>query len=111
MKSALLIGAGILVAAAVLFVVVQGDDLFAQDGPGPGGRGPGGRGGFPGMQRRGGGGVAMTTIGKHLYIVSGTTLFKVDPHEMKIVKTLELRAEGDDRPERGDQRGPGRKGW
>jgi hypothetical protein len=111
MQKAMWIAGGILIAAAGLFLVFESADLFAQEGP-PGGGGPGGRGGFPGRMSRmgGGGGAAMTVVGTHLFVFSGNTLFKVDPVKMEIVKTLELKPEGQDRP-KDDRRGSGRRGW
>lgn len=96
-------------ALALALALAAGSDLFAQDGP-FGGDGPGGRG-MPRMPRMGGGGgVAMTTLGKYLYVVNGSTLFKVDPDEMKVVKQLELKSDRPDMPG-GDDKGAGRKGW
>lgn len=112
MNKAVWIGAGVVMALAAALLVFQGHDLFAQDGPGgPGGPGgPMGPGrGFPGMGRMGG--TAMTAMGSHLFVLSGGTLYKVDPEKMKVAGTLDLRPEGDDRPGRDDGPGSGRKGW
>ena len=44
--------------------------------------------GMPGMM---GGGSAMVVFERNIYVLSGNTLFKVDPNDMKVMKELQLR--------------------
>jgi hypothetical protein len=41
-----------------------------------------------------GGGAAMAVFERHIYVLSGNTLYKVDPADMKVVKELQLRRPG-----------------
>lgn len=108
MKTACWVIAGIFLASLAALLVFQGTHLFAQD---PWGGGPGGpdgpRGGQPRMMPRIGGGQAMTSVGKHVFITSGTLLIKVDSETMTVVKTLDLPApKMDDRgPREGERKG------
>lgn len=53
--------------------------------------GPRQMGGMPGMA---GGGAAMVVFERHIYVLSGSTLYKVDPLDMKVMKELQLRRLG-----------------
>lgn len=93
MKKVVLIGAGILVLAAAIFVVLDTQVLAQDGGPwGGGGRRPGG--GRMGMSR--GGGSAMTVVGSHIFVLQGNMLYKIDPGSMKILKTLEIKPPRDE---------------
>ena len=102
--------AGVVVGAAAVLLALNAGEIMAQDGPW-GGDGPG-RGFPPRMPRALGGGSAMVTLGKYIFVLQGQTLFKIDPAELKVVKTLTLKPERPERPERDDRRNrSGRKGW
>lgn len=111
-KTVVIIAAGLMAVALAAFLVVQADGLFAQEpGGGQGGQGGpgGGQGGGMGrggdrMPRGGGGGAAMTVMGKYVFIATGRSLIKVDGEAMTIVKTLELpSSRSEDRPREGEK--------
>jgi hypothetical protein len=113
-KTVCWIGAGILVAALAALLVFQGSHLFAQDPwggqGGQGGQDGPGRGGPQRMMPRMGGASAMTSVGKFVFVTSGSTLIKVDGETMTVVKTLELPSpKPEDRPPREGEKGE--KGW
>jgi hypothetical protein len=77
----------------------RSSQVSAQDGPPRDAQraGPGGGGGGGADQRRpfmGGGGMmapgSMVTMGKHIFVLVGGTLYKIDPETMEVVKTLEV---------------------
>lgn len=82
-------------ALAALFVLTVGGSyyLWAQMGGGgrPGQQQMGGMNRQMGMMPGGMGGAAMVVYGKHIFVLSGPTLTKIDPVGMKVEGELTLK--------------------
>lgn len=99
MKKIALGVAGVVGLALGLALLAPGTPLAAgQEPPTP--QQPRQGGPEEGMMRRPfagmmGGTGSMVALDKHLYILMGATLYKIDPEKMEIVKKLELVQPGD----------------
>lgn len=97
--------AGLLLLGGGYYLRAQMDTNM--DDPRPQGQGPMGgmnrpmMGMMPGMT----GGGAMVVFEKHIYVLSGPTLYKINPAEMKVVAELRLRKPPAGRPGRQDDMG------
>jgi len=93
-------------ASGLALLVPRSPEAVAQDTPQPpprqGGPEEGGmRRPFMGM---GQGQGSMVALDKHLYVLMGATVYKIDPEKMEVVKKLELVQPGEMRRSAG---GPG----
>ena len=92
-KTMIAVMAAFLVAGGAYYLRAQMDtsmdDPRRQDERQAGG--PRQMAGMPGMMN---GGAAMAVFERHIYVLSGGTLYKVDPLDMKVMKELQLRRPG-----------------
>lgn len=111
MKKATLALAGIAgLVSGLALLAPRSPEAVAQDTPQP----PPRQAGPDEMMRRpfasmmGGGAGSMVALDKHLYVLMGATVYKIDPDKMEVVKKLELIQPGDmRRPGSAPGAGPG----
>jgi len=109
-KTALALAGIAGLATGLALVVPRSPEAVAQDTPQPpprqGGPEEGGmRRPFMGMMGQGQG--SMVALDKHLYVLMGATVYKIDPEKMEVVKKLELVQPGEMRRPNAAQPGAG----